>query len=108
MAIRCNKNKDLKQAIEEAIDRCMKEDILREFLIVRRAEVVKEMELDYTFERRIELTRRDSRAEGMAKGQKISALKMLEMGKLTIGEIAECTDLSIAEVEQLAALRSEQ
>jgi len=33
---------------------------------------------------------------------------MLKMGKLTIEEIAECSELSVAEVEQLAGLQTVQ
>lgn len=35
-----------------------------------------------------------------------AALKMLKMGKLTIEEIAECSELSVEEVEQLAGLQA--
>ncbi|MDE6635487.1 MAG: hypothetical protein K2K09_02635 [Lachnospiraceae bacterium] len=42
-------------SIEAAIDRCIEENVLREFLIKRRTEVVKIMTLDYTFDRQIPL-----------------------------------------------------
>ena len=51
--------KDLRKAIDKAIDRCIREDVLREFLIRRRREVTKVTQLDYTFDRRIELERED-------------------------------------------------
>ena len=38
--------------------------------------------------------------------KKETALRMLKMGKLTIEEIAECSALSVAEVEQLANLQT--
>ena len=38
--------------------------------------------------------------------KKETALRMLKMGKLTVEEIAECSALSVAEVEQLANLRT--
>lgn len=38
--------------------------------------------------------------------KKKMAIKMLNSGKLTIEEIAECTELSVAEVEQLAGLQT--
>ena len=63
-------SKDLEKAINRAIDRCMEEDVLKEFLTERRDEVVKVMTLDYTFERRLELTKRDATASGMANGLK--------------------------------------
>ena len=54
---------DMKKAIDEAIDRCIRENILREFLTKRREEVTKVTQLDYTFDRRIELEREDAREE---------------------------------------------
>ena len=35
-----------------------------------------------------------------------TALRMLKMGKLTIAEIAECSDLSVEEVERFAGLQT--
>ena len=55
--------KDLRKAINKAIDRCIRDGVLREFLIRRRGEVTKVTQLDYTFDRRIELERDDARAE---------------------------------------------
>ena len=58
--------KDLKEAIDKAIDRCIEEGVLREFLTKRREEVTKVTQLDYTFDRRIELEREDAREEALA------------------------------------------
>lgn len=60
---------DLEHAIAEAIDRCIKEDILREFLMTHRSEVMKVMTLDYTFDRQLKLEREDSRIEGRNEGR---------------------------------------
>lgn len=46
------------------------------------------------------------RREGKAEGKKLTALRMLKKGKLTIEEIAEYSELSTAEVEQLAGIQS--
>ena len=51
------------KAIDKAIDRCIQEGVLREFLTKRREEVTKVTQLDYTFDRRIELEREDAREE---------------------------------------------
>lgn len=59
---------NLEHCIELAIDRCIEENVLREFLIRRRTEVVKVMKLDYTFDRRLILEREDSREEGYEDG----------------------------------------
>ena len=42
---------------------------------------------------------------GISETKKETALRMLKIGKLTIEEIAECSELSMAEVEQLARLQ---
>ena len=44
------------------------------------------------------------KSEGISETKKKTALRMLRMGKLTIEEIAECAELSVAEVEQIAGL----
>ncbi len=44
--------------------------------------------------------------KGTSETKKETALRMLKRGKMTVEEIAEDSGLSIAEVEQLAALQS--
>lgn len=67
---RINGYEYLEHSIETAIDRCINEDILRDFLIEHRSEVVKVVKLDYTFDRQLMLEREDSRAEGREEGRK--------------------------------------
>ncbi len=45
------------------------------------------------------------KSQGINETKKKTALRMLQMGKLTIEEIAECAELSVAEVEQLAGVQ---
>lgn len=66
---RANGYENLEHSIEMAIDRCIEEDVLREFLMEHRTEVVKVVRLDYTFDRQLMLEREDSRAEGLAEGR---------------------------------------
>lgn len=61
---------ELEHAIEVAIDRCIREDVLRDFFMEHRSEVVKVTRLDYTFDRQIMLEREDSREEGWEEGRK--------------------------------------
>lgn len=61
--------KELEHAIEVAIDRCIKEHVLRDFFMEHRSEVVKVTRLDYTFDRQIMLERADSREEGFEEGR---------------------------------------
>ena len=46
------------------------------------------------------------KSQGEKETKRKTALKMLKMGKLTIEEIAECSELSVAEVEQLAGMQT--
>ena len=61
---------DLELAINKAIDRCIEENILSEFLRNNRDEVVKVTQLDYTFDRQIELEREEAKQEGFDNGYK--------------------------------------
>ena len=57
--------RELSDAVKKAMDECMKEDILAEFFKKNRQEVLDVAALDFTFERQLELTARDSREEGI-------------------------------------------
>lgn len=54
----------------------------------------------------IETSARRIKNETENETKKKTALRMLKMGKLTIEEIAECSELSVTEVEQLAGLQT--
>ncbi len=77
--IRCNSmNMSLEQAVEEAIEYCIRHNILKEFLSKQKAEVIKMSIFEYDEEREIELIRRDEREIGKEIGQKIGAGKERE------------------------------
>lgn len=95
---------NLGDAINQAIDRCIRENILRDFLSSNRSEVVKVMQMDYTFERQIELereaSRKEGRAEGIAEGIALLRDALLELvrdGLLSTAEAAK--RLSVSEDE---------
>ena len=103
---------DLEKAINQAIDRCIQEDILADFLKENRAEVVKVTQLDYTFDRQITMEREEAREEGRAEGraegealgtqqerEKI-AIKMIKVNK-PLEEIMEFTELPIEKINEL-------
>ena len=99
---------DLATAINRAVDRCIEEGVLADFLRENRAEVVKVTQLDYTFDRQIMLEREDAREEGRAEGRqegstkkaKKIAQKMLKANK-PLEEIMEFTELSMDELVKL-------
>lgn len=51
---------------------------------------------------------KQGKSQGIKEMKEKTAIRMLNMGKLTIEEIAECSELSVAEVEQLAELQTVQ
>ena len=59
----------MSDATEHAINRCIDEDVLKEFLINRREEVAKVTNLDFTFERQIELEREEAENKGLLRGR---------------------------------------
>ncbi len=61
----------LEQAVEEAIEYCIRHDILKDFLLKQRAEVVKMSIFEYDEEREMELIRRDEREIGEKIGKEI-------------------------------------
>ena len=95
--------------MKEAIDYCIDNDILKEFLKTYRSEVTKIMQLNYEFDRQLELERADAIEEGMEigieKGIEKGANKMLftlvTKGKLDIGTAAEEAGVSVSEFEKL-------
>ena len=103
---------ELADAIRAAIDRCISENVLREFLENNRDEVEKTMVLDYTFERQIELTRQEAwedgnakgraegKAEGKAEGMLLTYLKLVKEGLINIEKAAQDTGLSVEEIRE--------
>ena len=72
---------DLEKAINQAIDRCIQEDVLADFLKENRAEVVKVTQLDYTFDRQITMEREEAREEGRAEGREEGRAEGREEGR---------------------------
>ena len=73
-----DEQENLEIAIERAIDDCIKNHILEDFLKSRRGEVVKVVQLDYTWERREELIRKEQYEEGRQQERKENILILLE------------------------------
>ena len=73
---------DLERAINRAIDRCIEEDVLADFLKENRSEVVKVTQLDYTFDRQSTLERNEAREEGWKEGREelVNVIIMLKTG----------------------------
>lgn len=63
-----NTNIQLQDAITYSIDECIEQGILTDFFTEHRVEVTKQAMLDFTFEKQLELTARDSREDGYVAG----------------------------------------
>ena len=72
---------NLEDAIEKAINQCMEENVLRDFLAQHREEVMHVMTLDYTFERRLEMQRAEAIEDGERIGKEIGKENGKEIGK---------------------------
>jgi hypothetical protein len=79
---------DLAAAISWGIDRCIAENVLKEFLIENRTEVEKVITLDYTFERRLELQHEEGREEGRKEGKLDTLFELVKDNILTVSEAA--------------------
>ena len=91
---------ELEKAINKAIDRCIEEDVLADFLRENRSEVVKVTQLDYTFVRQITMEREYARAEGRTEGKTIGE----SLGETKVLEILDAINQGNDTVEKLTAL----
>ena len=67
--VRENEDAERETPVEDAIDWCVENDVLREFLLERKDEVVKAMTIDMTFEAREEIIRKEEREQGREEGR---------------------------------------
>ena len=73
--------------MKEAIDYCIDNDILKEFLKTYRSEATKSMQLNYEFDRQLELERADAIEEGLEQG--IELINQLNQILLSEGKYDE-------------------
>ena len=70
----------LEEAMGKAVDECIEEDVLREFLRKNRAEVLRVSIFEYDEEKHIRLERRDAMEEGLQKGMEQGIEQGIEQG----------------------------
>lgn len=100
---------DLEDAIRKAIDYCIKNDILKDFLTERRMEVIKVMTLDYTYERRLVLQREEGREEGLEEGEKKGRIAGLMEGRISAcKEFGLSYEATAAKVKELFSLNDKE
>ena len=59
----------LEEAVETAIDECIREHILEDFFLARKDEVMKMTQLDYTWEKREKMIRKEEYEDGLRDGE---------------------------------------
>ena len=92
---------ELEKAINRAIDKCIEEDVLSDFLKENRSEVVKVTQLDYTFDRQIMLEREEAREEGREEGRLMEIVSSVRDGDYDMRRGAEKLGITIEEFEKL-------
>lgn len=100
---------NLETAINRAINRCIDEGVLVDFLKENRSEVVKVTQLDYTFDRQIMLEREEAReegreegrAEGREEGRAEEIISSVYDGDYGIVRGAEKLGITVSELEEL-------
>ncbi len=108
--VRCYANEEvaINDAVERAVEECIRENILADFFRNHRREVTHMVMLDFTFERREKLIRRDSLEEGMeigvSQGETLKLVsqicRKLQKGK-SVAVIAEELEEDQAIVKQI-------
>ena len=107
-------NMSLNQAVECAVDECIKEGILAEFLSKNRAEVISMSIFEYDKELEEKKLRKAEYEYGFSEGKKTgfqnaameTARRMLKSNKLSLEDIADFSGLSIDEIKQLQNTKS--
>lgn len=109
----------LETAVERAVDECIKENILADFLRRNRAEAIYMSIFEYDEEKELALIRKDEynagvkagkkeginegKKEGIKEGMERAAVRMLAAGTYSMEEIASISGLSVEAVGMLKA-----
>lgn len=88
----------LEKAVESAVDECISNGILREFLMNNKAEVTRMSIFEYDEELHSRTLLEEGIEIGMERGKLLVARKMLDKG-MTMQEVVEITGLSEEEIE---------
>ena len=91
----------LNQAVEYAVDECIKENILADFLRKNRAEVISMSIFEYDKEEEEKKLRKAEYEAGIQKGVLNTARHLLELNLLSLENISRATGLSIDELKKL-------
>ena len=91
----------LNEAVERAVDECIKENILADFLRKNRAEVISMSIFEYDKEEEEKKLRKAEYEAGEKSGIRNTARHLLELNLLSLENISRATGLSIDELKKL-------
>ena len=101
--IRINKKTmEIEEAVNLAVDSCINEGILKDFLIEHKAEVNGMLLTEYNEEKTMKAFYRDGFSDGFSDGFNGAIKKMLKKGK-AVEDIADDLDISIDQVKNIQA-----
>ena len=87
---------DVKEAVTEAVDECIKEDVLSEFFIEHREEVIAVSVFEYDEEGHMDIVREGGREEGkregLAQGRKEGLEERLNIMKNVMNNLGKSAD----------------
>lgn len=95
----------LNEAVECAVDECIKENILADFLRKNRAEVISMSIFEYDKEEEEKKLRKAEYEAGIQKGVLNTARHLLELNLLSLENISRATGLSIDELKKLQLVK---
>jgi len=94
---------NLEEAIDKAVEDLPDNSMIKQFLMINKAEVKRMCITEYDEERTLTETREEGREEGRAEGREEGALqtliKLVTKGILTLSQAAEEADMTVAEFE---------
>lgn len=93
----------LDMAVERAVDECIRENILSDFLRRNRAEAIHMSIFEYDEEKELALIRRDEYNAGIKDAMEKTALRMLSAGTYPLEEIADISGLPVEIIRKLEA-----
>ena len=98
----------LETAVEKAIDECIREGILGEFLEKNRAEAISVSIYEYDEEAHIRMEKEESRQEGIEEGRQEALLKGTELLMETYQEFGKSTDEIVAKLKEKFHISEEE
>ena len=96
------KTMDISSAVEKAVGNCIRQNILREFLLKQKSEVVKMSIYDFDMEQEMRLLRQDEREIGREEGREEGVLSIIRkliqkgMDEAQIINLLDCTEAEYA------------